>query len=134
MNELVIEWVNKAEGDYHSTLREYRARKFPNYDATGFHAQQCAEKYLKAILQLKNKRFNKVHDLLALQKLCLPVAPELELHKELLSYLNQFSVAFRYPGELATRDQAREAVQAIKKLRPVLRGILNLEKYQGGKF
>ena len=54
MNELVKEWVNKAEGDYHSALRDYRARKFPNYDAAGFHAQQCAEKYLKAILQLRN--------------------------------------------------------------------------------
>ncbi|MCK4560950.1 MAG: HEPN domain-containing protein [Calditrichia bacterium] len=126
MNELVKEWVNKAEGDYHSALREYQARKFPNYDAAGFHAQQCAEKYLKAILQLRNIRFDKVHDLLALLNLCLHVAPELELQKELLSYLNPFSVAFRYPGESATGDQAREAVKAIKKLRPILRKILNL--------
>ena len=92
MNELVKEWIDKAEGDYHSALREYRARKFPNYDAAGFHAQQCVEKYLKAILQLKNIRFEKVHDLLALLKLCLPVAPELELHKGLLAYLNPFAV------------------------------------------
>ena len=63
MNELVKEGINKTEGDYHSALREYRARKFPNYDAAGFHAQQCAEKYLKAILQLRNSRFDKVHDL-----------------------------------------------------------------------
>ena len=69
MNELVQEWIDKAEGDYHSALREYRARKFPNYDAAGFHAQQCVEKYLKAIVQLKNIRFEKVHDLLALLKL-----------------------------------------------------------------
>ena len=127
MNELVKEGINKTEGDYHSALREYRARKFPNYDAAGFHAQQCAEKYLKAILQLRNSRFDKVHDLLALLNLCLHVAPELELHKELLSYLNPFSVAFRYPGESATRNQAREAVLAIKKLRTILRRILNLE-------
>ena len=76
MNELTKEWVDKAEADYHSTNREYRARKHPNYDATGFHAQQSIEKYLKAILQLKNIRFEKVHDLLALMKLCLPFAPE----------------------------------------------------------
>lgn len=88
MNELVKEWVDKAEGDYHSALREFRARKHPNYDATGFHAQQSIEKYLKAILQRNNIRFEKVHDLLALMKLCLPLAPELELQKELLSYLN----------------------------------------------
>ncbi|MBN1472031.1 MAG: HEPN domain-containing protein [Syntrophaceae bacterium] len=127
MNELVREWIDKAEGDYHSALREYRARKFPNYDAAGFHAQQCAEKYLKAILQLKNIRFEKVHDLLALLTLCLPSAPELELHKELLAYLNPFAVAFRYPGESATRDQARQAIQIIKKLRLILRETLHIE-------
>ena len=60
MNGLIKEWVGKAEGDYNTALREYRARKHPNYDAAGFHAQQSIEKYLKAILQLKNKRFDKV--------------------------------------------------------------------------
>ncbi len=69
MNELTREWVLKAEGDYLSALREYRARKNPNYDAAGFHAQQAIEKYLKAMLQLKNIRFDKIHDLLALLKL-----------------------------------------------------------------
>jgi|SaaInl8_200m_RNA_FD_contig_81_537292_length_2121_multi_3_in_0_out_0_4 hypothetical protein len=29
MNEIVKEWINKAEGDYHSAIREYRAREFP---------------------------------------------------------------------------------------------------------
>ena len=124
MNELVKEWIDKAEGDYHSALREYRARKFPNYDAAGFHAQQSIEKYLKAILQLKSIRFEKVHDLLALVKLCSQFAPELELHTELLSYLNPFAVAFRYPGESATREEARSAIQSMKTLRPVLRKIL----------
>ena len=46
----VKEWIQKAEGDYHSAQREYRARKNPNYDAACFHAQQCVEKYLKAVL------------------------------------------------------------------------------------
>lgn len=127
MNELVKEWIKKAESDYHSALREYRARKFPNYDAAGFHAQQCVEKYLKAILQLKNIRFEKVHDLLALLKLCLPVEPELELHKELLAYLNPFAIAFRYPGESATKDQARQAIKVMKELRSILKKTLNIE-------
>ncbi len=126
MNELIKEWIEKAEGDYHSALREYRARKHPNYDAAGFHAQQSIEKYLKAILQSKNVRFDKIHDLLALMKLCLPFASELELHKELFSYLTPFGGAFRYPGESATRDEARYAIQGMKTLRPILRQILDL--------
>ena len=51
MNPLTLEWIESAEGDFATAGRELRARKNPNYDAACFHAQQCAEKYLKAILQ-----------------------------------------------------------------------------------
>ncbi len=51
MKPLTREWVEKAEGDFATARRELRARKDPNYDAACFHAQQCAEKYLKACLQ-----------------------------------------------------------------------------------
>ena len=50
MNELTVEWMEKAEGDYATAERELRARRRPNYDAVCFHAQQAAEKYLKAFL------------------------------------------------------------------------------------
>lgn len=50
LNELVEEWIYKAEGDYKVALREYKSED-PNYDAICFHIQQCIEKYLKAILQ-----------------------------------------------------------------------------------
>lgn len=48
MNSLTAEWIEKAEADFHSAQREYRARKHPNYDAACFHAQQSIEKYMKA--------------------------------------------------------------------------------------
>jgi HEPN domain-containing protein len=51
MKPLTLEWVAKAENDFATALRESRVRKNPNYDAVCFHAQQCAEKYLKARLQ-----------------------------------------------------------------------------------
>lgn len=51
MDILTREWVGKAEGDFASAGRELRARKLPNYDSACFHAQQCAEKLLKAALQ-----------------------------------------------------------------------------------
>ncbi|MEG3864862.1 MULTISPECIES: HEPN domain-containing protein [unclassified Microcoleus] len=52
MNPLTVEWVDKAEGDFTTALRELRARKSPNYDAACFHAQQCVEKYLMLLLYL----------------------------------------------------------------------------------
>ncbi len=121
MNVLVDEWIQKAEGDFISALREYRARKLPNYDSAGFHTQQCIEKYIKALLQMHNVRFQKIHDLLALKESCLSFFPELELYADSLAYLNQFAIAFRYPGESASREQAKRAVTIMNELREILR-------------
>ena len=66
MNPLTSEWVTKAEGDFATAGRELRARKAPNYDAACFHAQQCAEKYLKALLQEANMPSGRTHNLIAL--------------------------------------------------------------------
>jgi HEPN domain-containing protein len=63
MTPLTREWVEKAEGDYNSAWLLYRARKTPSYDGACFHAQQCAEKYMKARLQEASIPFRKTHDL-----------------------------------------------------------------------
>ena len=126
MNELVNEWIQKAEGDFVSASREYRARKFPNYDAAGFHAQQCIEKYLKALLQKHDIGFEKMHNLNSLQELCAAFFPELELYRESLSFLTQFAVVFRYPGESANREQARRAVKIMRELRLLVRRKLDI--------
>jgi HEPN domain-containing protein len=73
MNKLTAEWVEKAEGDYATTRRELRARLQPNYDAACFHAQQTAEKYLKAFLQEQGVAFPKTHNLIELLELCIPL-------------------------------------------------------------
>jgi HEPN domain-containing protein len=126
MNALVDEWIKKAKGDFISALREYRARKLPNFDAAGFHAQQSIEKYIKALLQMQNVRFEKIHDLLALKELCLSFVPALEFHQESLAYLSQFAVTFRYPGESASREQAKRAIKIMKELRFMLRTAMGL--------
>jgi HEPN domain-containing protein len=125
MNPLVLEWIEKAEGDYFSALREYRARKTPNYDAACFHAQQAVEKYLKAILQAREIPFRKTHDLTILFDL-FPEIPEGASLRPDLHLLTQYAVAFRYPGESATKEQAKEAVKSAGKLRKTLRMALQL--------
>ena len=51
MNPPTLEWIEKAEDDFAIAGRELRARNNSDYGAACFHAQQCAEKYLKAFLQ-----------------------------------------------------------------------------------
>jgi HEPN domain-containing protein len=121
MKPLTAEWVSKAEGDYICVQREWRARKQPNYDALCFHAQQCAEKYLKACLQESAVPFAKTHNLTALMEQLLPCNPMLETLRDSLLQLNIYSVAFRYPGESALREDARSARSLCESVRKTLR-------------
>ncbi len=65
MKPTTLEWISKAEDDWHVAGMSYRARKHPSYDAAAFHAQQCAEKYLKARLEEAGIAFARTHDLRA---------------------------------------------------------------------
>lgn len=106
MTEIYLEWIDKAEGDYHTALRDFRARKYPNYDSACFHAQQCIEKYFKAILQKENLYFSKTRDLNVLLDLFLPTYSMWEVHRNDLKILSIFAVEVRYPGETATHEEA----------------------------
>jgi HEPN domain-containing protein len=126
MNALVKEWISKAEGDFVCVRRECRARKNPVYDAACFHAQQCAEKYLKACLQEYRIPFDKTHKLLHLLELLEKKAPMLTAHKEQLQLLDAYSVAFRYPGASATREIAFTAHKYCESVRTACRIQLHL--------
>ena len=127
MNPAVAEWVSKAEGDFLTAGRELRARKSPNYDAVCFHAQQCAEKYLKAILQENGKRIPKIHYLLELLVLILEFDGSYEFLKADLEVLEDYAVRFRYPGDLAEKDEAQSAYAAAGTVRKFIRQKLGLK-------
>lgn len=115
------EWIGKAEADFVSAGREFRARKLPNYDAACFFSQQCVEKYLKARLVEARVVFPKTHDLEALLDLVLPTEPLWGTFRPQLSDLTSFATAFRYPGESATREMARTAVRNASQVRDHIR-------------
>src|SRR5215216_6740090 len=117
MNPAVAEWVSKAEGDFATAGRELRARKSPNYDAVCFHAQQCAEKYLKAVLQESGKRIPKIHFLLELLAMVLKFDGSYEFLKADLEILEDYAVRFRYPGHFAEKDEAQSAYGAARAVR-----------------
>ena len=121
MRPITAEWVEKAEGDIATAQRELRARKNPNYDAACFHAQQCAEKYLKAALQEAEIPFPRTHDLILLIDLLLPVEPRLRDLRELLALLSSQATAFRYPGDSSTRELAKASVRDCTIVRERLR-------------
>jgi len=126
MKPLADEWVSKAEGDFAIVERESRARKNPSYDGICFHAQQCAEKYLKARLCQAGIHITKVHDLPILLQKVLVVEPLWESYRTDLTYLSDFAVNFRYPGESADRSTALHARFLCRSFRKAARQSLEL--------
>ncbi len=120
------EWVEKAEGDWHTAGRELRAAEFPNYDAVCFHAQQCAEKYLKALLTEQDIPFPKMHHLPTLLDLLAPVCQEAEMSRVDLASLAPFAVDLRYPGGKVNLQTAAAAWQTCGRIRSFARRQLAL--------
>ena len=127
MNQAVAEWVAKAEGDFLTAGRELRARKSPNYDAVCFHAQQCAEKYLKAVLQQNDQSIPKIHNLIELMLLCEKTDATFEMLRADLVTMERFSVRVRYPGETAEKEDAKSAYAAAGTTRKFIRQKLGLK-------
>lgn len=90
-----------------------------------FHAQQCAEKSLKAFLVFKGVSFRKIHDLNELLEICLSNGGgEMKNFSGSIAELNMFYVPIRYPdgvpGGLADRmpDEkiAKSAIRAAEDI------------------
>jgi HEPN domain-containing protein len=96
------------------------------YDAVCFHAQQCAEKYLKAWLEEHNLAFPRIHDLIVLLSLSGGLLPELDPLKPRLAHLSVFVIASRYPGVRADRQAAEEAMTTAEEVRTIIRTKLGL--------
>jgi HEPN domain-containing protein len=126
MQALTKEWIAKADGDWRVARRESKVTHHPNYDAICFHCQQCAEKYLKAYLQERTMNFPRTHDLKHLLGLCNVLDGMFVMVQEDLRVLDGYSVAVRYPGDTANKDEAQAAVKAMERARKFVRRKLGL--------
>lgn len=111
-----LAWIDRAEEDY-TAARALLRRKIPLVYAACFHAQQCAEKYLKALLTAQKIEFPKTHDLLALNTLCAQAGIFMGMTPVQLGKLSSHALKVRYPGEDPTLEEAREALEIARAVR-----------------
>ena len=95
------------------------------YDTVCFHAQQCVEKYLKALLTYRSIPFPKIHDLSEIAHL-LPAGLLGDLTDLGLEELTPYAVETRYAGfrENFTREEALNAVERTEQLRKLVLELL----------
>jgi HEPN domain-containing protein len=119
------DWIERAEEDYLLALSAIN-RKLPlTYGAT-FHAQQCIEKYLKALLISRQVDFPRTHDLAALGVLCKQAGIILPVDDDALELLTAYAVETRYPGTQPTVEESKEAVKLARIMRKFIKRNLAL--------
>jgi len=99
LNALVAEWIVKADLDFRTVVRLAEDEAFR--DIVVFHAQQAAEKYLKALLTRRQIEFPKTHEIRRLLELLRPSDPEVADALPDARWLDPFGVEIRYPGDRA---------------------------------
>lgn len=114
---VVKEWVAKAEEDLKSAEYLLTMKDCPVGNIC-FHAQQCVEKYLKALLVTQGVEFPKTHDLGELLVL-LPARLRPSLDDTEQDKLTDYATVTRYPGvyEPITVTEARRAVKTARRIR-----------------
>lgn len=115
------EWLFKADNDLTNAAHTLKLGASCPTDTVCFHAQQCVEKYLKAILVLEGIDFPKTHDLETLLSL-VPAESRPDLSDEEQARLTEYATGARYPGwgEISLAA-ARRAVAVARRIRRLVR-------------
>lgn len=121
----VSAWLRKAEHDLLNIENNLAAKDIP-WDTVCFHAQQAAEKILKAFLVSRGCDLSKTHDLVALLTRCVECDAGLTALESDCRKLTSYGVAARYPDDLFEPGEAdgRDVVEAAYRVRTKILALL----------
>lgn len=117
----VTDWFFFAKSD----IETARVATFSGiYHIACFHAQQAAEKLLKAFINYQEKPIPKTHSLLELYDLILVIISGIKQFHAMLNNLDKYYMPTRYPDALPgslpeglpSKDHAQQAVKDVEKL------------------
>jgi HEPN domain-containing protein len=125
VSKLVQQWVERAEDDLRNAEHTLTLEEDCPFGTVCFHAQQCVEKYLKALMVLHGVDFPKIHNIPELLAL-VPSSVRPELSAEEQERLTDYATVCRYPGdwEPLSREEAGSAVKVARKIREAVRELM----------
>ena len=119
---VVREWIVKADHDLTAAAQILKLGRAAPVDTVGFHAQQCVEKYLKAVLVYRSIPFTKTHSIRALMNL-VPRRNRPAMDEATQVQLTRYASVTRYPlsGPDLSLTAARKAVAVARRVRREIR-------------
>jgi HEPN domain-containing protein len=113
MKKAVNNWLKYARRDL-LTAKNLSQSKIFLAEPIAFHAQQTAEKAIKAFLAFHSKRFPKTHEILKLLRLMNDINPELASRLDRIAVLTEYAVSYRYPEAARKKMTKARAKNAVK--------------------
>lgn len=120
--EDVRAWLAKAALDLRAADLELSTPAAALWGDVTFHAQQAAEKALKALLAFHDEPFRKTHSIEELGRLCTAIAPALRPVVDAAVPLTAYAWKFRYPGDVDDPGQG-EAELAVRLARALVEAV-----------
>ena len=120
--KVVRQWIERAEEDLRAAEYTLTLKENCPFGTICFHAEQCVEKYLKALLVFKGIDFPKTHNIPEVLAL-IPASVRPVLSAEEQEQLTDYATVLRYPGdwEPITREDAEAAVEVARRVREAVR-------------
>ena len=121
----VREWATHADEDFRVAEHTLAMEDQCPFRLVAYHAQQCAEKYLKGFLVLHGVDFPYTHNIARLVELCAEHGARAADFKD-AEELTPFAITARYPGgdEPVTESEAHRALGIARALRENVRSDL----------
>lgn len=119
--ELVQQWWAKAEEDL-DVARHLLDYDTPYLNSVGFHAQQAAEKFMKALLVYYQIEIIQTHDLGKLLDLVSTREQSLADSLTDVTALNPYGVDVRYPSDSPeiTPEEAENAIELATQVKSII--------------
>lgn len=130
LEKQVSKWIEIAEEDLILAKHALTLKSNIPYRLIAYHAQQCAEKYLKAFLVSRLIDFPYTHNIEMLVDLCESVV-KIKLQLKDIFILSQYATAKRYPGEYRKikNEDATESIKLAELTKQVISELLKKEGF-----
>lgn len=117
--DLARAWWRKGDSDLINARMCLEAKRA--LDTACFHAQQAAEKYLKAYMSFNGIEFPFIHNLEKLVEICAAHDPEFSAIKDSAQSLTPFAVEARYDQDFwPDTTTVQEAILGAERIRQLI--------------
>lgn len=124
LHQKVKQWIEIADENLLFSQLGFKVSSSVSYRIIAFHAQQCAEKYLKAFLVYHKIDFLYNHNLTTLIDLCSDIDKSFEQLRD-AEILTGYATANRYPSEYRKlkKNDAKKSIELAEKVQSFTRNI-----------